>query len=72
MHWLPAFYVRCEVYLVNADKAISKNYIFPGIESQLDALTNMPAIGDNVYNILEILPEIKKWRNWLFSGGPRT
>lgn len=41
---------------VKADKVDSKNYTFPGIESQLDALSNMPAIGDNVYNILEILP----------------
>ena len=54
---------------VKADRPVSKNYTFPGIESQLDALINKPSTEDNVYNILEILPNNETGRiGYLVEG----
>lgn len=54
---------------VNADKTISRNYTFPGIESQIDALLNKPSSEDNVYHILEILPNHETGRiGYLVAG----
>lgn len=54
---------------VQADKPISRNYVFPGIVSQIDALLNKPSSEDNVYQILEILPDHETGRiGYLVEG----
>ena len=53
---------------VKADKPVSRNYLFPGVESQIDVLLNNTS-GDHVYHILEITPNNETGRiGYLVEG----